>query len=522
MRSEKVLLSDTGSFSSFFLDYILRSESLKPYYSRFPELANFKDQIADKYKFPQSHRDKLVTALTRQYTHLAPTGEVLENIKALASPNTFTVTTGHQLNIFTGPLYFIYKIVTTINACRKLSVENPGKRFVPVYWMASEDHDFVEISTAKIFGQKYSWQTTQQGAVGRFDPSGLKDVLSQINTDVSIFRDAYLNHSTLSDAVRSYVHALFQQEGLVVVDADDKSLKELFKPVIRDDLFVQSTHKIVERCNASLISSGHEPQVNPREINLFYLDKGLRSRIELQADGFAVTGSDIRFSKAEAEQLLESKPENFSPNVLLRPLYQETILPNLAYIGGPAELVYWLQLKDLFDFFGIPFPILLPRNFAMVMDAPTQRKFAKIGLEYADIFLEKHALFNRWVRKHSSHDLSLVEDTQKLTDLFMSLKGRGSAIDKTLGAYVDATATRTREKFLEMEKKFVRAEKRLHSDRLRQIEAIKDTLFPGGSLQERTDNFLNFYSQDRSFIQELLRHFDPFDFRFNVLFYDES
>ena len=195
------------------------------------------------------------------------------------------------------------------------------------------------------------------------------------------------------------------------------------------------------------------------------------------------------------------------------------ILPNLAYVGGPAEVIYWLQLKEVFDHFNTPFPMLMPRNFGMVMDHETARKFSKTGLELKDLFEEKNYIFNHWVLKHSPRNLTIGAERTEINKIFELLKERAESIDKTLSPFVGAEGKRATNSLEKIERKLLRAEKRLHSDKLRQIEAVKDALFPNGSLQERTDNYLNFYQRDPEFIQRLLETFDPFDFQFNILAY---
>jgi uncharacterized protein YllA (UPF0747 family) len=227
----------------------------------------------------------------------------------------------------------------------------------------------------------------------------------------------------------------------------------------------------------------------------------------------------ITFSTSELKELVESNPEKFSPNVILRPLYQETILPNLSYIGGPAEMVYWLQLKGVFDLHGIAFPILLPRNFALVMDAPTGRKFDKTKITLSDLFLEKDKLFNQAVLNFTQNNIQLLHEKECIEKHFELILKNATSIDKTLGPLVGAETKRAIKSLEKIEHKLLKAEKRLQADRLQQIESVKDTLFHNGNLQERTDNFLNFYQTDPKFIDHLLTHFDPFDFQFFVMRY---
>lgn len=517
MQLHKIALADTHSFTSFFLDYISQKDSLKNFYHRFPVLENFEGQIKEKKSFPQQNREVLFESLSKQYDGIKISEAVSSNLNSLKNSKTFTVTTGHQLNIFTGPLYFVYKIVTVINTCKKLKAKYPEFNFVPVYWMASEDHDYEEIKWFRLYGKKYVWETDQKGAVGRFDAKSIIKLFDELPGDVSIFKNAYSKGKSLAQAARMYVNDLFGSEGLIVVDGDDHQLKSLFKNVIEDDLFAHSPKQLVEEKNKQLETLGYHPQVFARDVNFFYLDKNVRQRIERNGDEFAVVDTDLKFTSAEIKSLVQTSPEKFSPNVILRPLYQEVILPNLAYVGGPAEVVYWLQLKGVFDHFKTPFPILMPRNFAAVMDAPTKKKLEKTGLELTDFFEEKNNLFDRWIAKNSNNNLSLEKEIAHAKNIFADVKERAAKIDSTLLKHAEAQAARSVKSLEVIEKKMARAEKRLHADKLGQLTAVKDFLFPNGSPQERIDNFLNFYQQNPNFIHQLIQNLDPFDFRFNVM-----
>jgi bacillithiol synthase len=520
MQLKKLPLVATHAFTPFFLDYIEEKPALKPFYSRFPRIENFKDQIVEKSQsFTPHQRKVLSSALKQQYRQTPVSEAVKKNIDLLNTSTSFTVTTGHQLNIFTGPLYFIYKIITVINTCRQLKEMYPEYNFIPVYWMASEDHDYEEIKYFRLYGKKYIWETQQKGAVGRFHTRELETLLKAVPGDIRIFEEAYRNHSNLSDAVRYYVNALFGEEGLLVLDPDDHELKTFFKKVMEEDILRCSTSALVDKTNEQLETNHYKPQVFCREINFFYLDDQVRSRIEKKDGVYYILETDLKFSEEEIKNIIERSPEKFSPNVILRPLYQEVILPNLAYAGGPAEVVYWLQLKTMFNHYQVPFPILIPRNFAMVIEEHVYRKFEKTGLQIADLFEEKNLLFNHWVIAHSKHNLTVDSERAAINEIFSNLKSRAEDLDKTLGPFVGAEGKRALNSLEKTERKLLRTEKRLQSDKLRQIESIKDSLFPNGSLQERTDNFLNFYQRDTDFIHRLLKHFDPFDFNFNVLIY---
>jgi bacillithiol biosynthesis cysteine-adding enzyme BshC len=521
MRLHQVALTDTSQFSPFFIDYTQRKEKLNEFYHYFPTPENlFKIAQEKSAAYPQASRDRLQKVLLEQYSSIKLSPTIKHSIELLGDKKTFTVTTGHQLNIFTGPLYFILKIVTVVNTCKQLKLRYPDHNFIPVYWMASEDHDYEEIKSFRLYEKTYTWETTQKGAVGRFDPTSIGSVLDQVPGDVNIFRNAYLKQKTLADAVRSYVNDLFLSEGVLVVDGDHPLLKSQFTEAMVSDLFEHQPKKLVDNTTARLNALGYHTQVNARDINFFYLDGDVRARIERSGDSFRVVDTSLGFTSTEIRKMIDTNPERFSPNVILRPLYQEVLLPNIAYVGGPAEVIYWLQLKEMFGHFRVPLPALMPRNFALVMEGQHLQKWNKTGFNLQDLFKEENFLFNHWVLANTKNDITVGKELNTVTSLFDGIRQRASAIDKTLGPMVAAEALRSAHSLEKIEKKMLRAEKKIHADRLRQIKDVKNAVFPGGNLQERTDNFLNFYQKDGNFISGLLNMLDPFDFRFNVVCYE--
>ncbi|WP_258102800.1 bacillithiol biosynthesis cysteine-adding enzyme BshC [Marinoscillum sp. MHG1-6] len=517
MKAEKVTFEEAGCFSPLFLDYINKKAELKPFYNTFPDPKKFEKLIADR-QFPEDKRGTLVEVLLDEYGPLRKTDAVDFNIHSLRHPKTFTVTTGHQLNIFTGPLYFIYKIVSVINTCVRLKKAYPDYHFVPVYWMATEDHDLAEISYFHLFGKKYSWNTDQTGPVGRMKPHTLIDVIHELDDeDVSLFEKAYLDYHTLADAVRHYVNKLFGDYGLVVVDGDNAQLKEMFAPTIKEEIFENHSNRLVEESSQKLKDLGYTEQAYSREINFFYLDDNFRERIVKEGDQFKVLNTDLTFTADEMEDLIESEPEKFSPNVILRPLYQETILPNLAYVGGPAEVSYWLQLKTVFEHYGVEFPVLMPRNFALLVPKATQKKIEKLKLKAANLFKDSHSLKEMILNRVSSNGFELKEEEQQFAVLFEKIKAKAEEVDKSLGGFVGAESVKTFKSLETIAKRLKKAEEQNNSTAMNQIDAIKDKLFPEGNLQERHDNFLTFYLNNPDFIQVLLNKFDPFNFHFQII-----
>lgn len=507
----------TGQFSPLFLDYIHQKDNLRPFYHLFPSLANFKNLIEER-SFEQSRRIALNQALHSQYQGYELTKLTRSNIDSLKQTNTFTVTTGHQLNLFTGPLYFIYKIVSTINLAKQLKQTYPDYHFVPVYWMASEDHDFAEIDHFYFDGKNYSWQTDQTGAVGEFSlDNGIKDLLKEAPFVPDFFKKAYLEHKTLADAVRYYVNYLFGDKGLVVVDGNSPGLKSLFTTVIKDDLLYHSAKGLVDTTTARLEQLGYKTQIFPREINFFYLDKGIRDRIEKVGDVYKVLDTEISFSPEEIEQHIERSPEKFSPNVVMRPLYQEYILPNIAYLGGPAEVAYWLQLKPMFDHYRVDFPALMPRNFVMILDAYAIRKMKSLGLKDPELFADYDEWKKNYVSAHAEQDIYLQMEKDSLASIFDAIQTKAKASDPTLGPSAIAAHKRAAKVLHQMAEKLRKAEERKLATSLNRMQDLKKALFPEGSPQERKNNFLRFYLEDPQFIEKLYTYLDPLDFDFIIL-----
>ncbi|MGN6396877.1 MAG: bacillithiol biosynthesis cysteine-adding enzyme BshC [Mucilaginibacter sp.] len=530
MDAACISYKETGAFSPTVIDYLEDAPALRPFYTYRPDFDGF-EQLLHKKKVVAG-RKILVDVLLEQYArlngHKTDFATPLQAVRDLAHDSTYTVTTGHQLNIFAGPLYFIYKIVTAIKLARQLKEKFPDKNFVPVYWMASEDHDFAEINYTNIGGKKVHWWYEASGATGRINPETMRVAINQYKGALGIdnhadelgeiVETAYTKFDKLADATRYLVNALFGQYGLVIIDADDHRFKQSFAPIIARDIIEQNSFKNIEVTNKKLHELGVHIQVNPREINFFYLMDGLRERLVFEHDRYRVMNTEISFSEEELRNEINTYPERFSPNVVMRPLYQECILPNIAYIGGGAEVVYWLELKSNFDFYQVDFPILILRNSGLLIEKETAAKIIRMELQPAELFKPADEIKNNWIKKHSQHNLSLSAEWDELNSVFDKLKKRAAKIEPTLAPSTEAVKARLKHAMDNLEKKLVKAERRNYQTRLEQIEHIKEDIFPKDSLQERTENFGLFYVKwGQSFIEELVRAFEPLDFQFTVL-----
>jgi bacillithiol biosynthesis cysteine-adding enzyme BshC len=512
-------LHTTELFSSLFEDYISQSEQVKPFYNNHFSKNDFSLYL-EKNKFDYLNRPVLVKALHNQSALVSNTSNASKaNIDLLEKQNTYTITTGHQLCLFTGPLYFIYKIISTITLCKTLKENFSDKNFVPVYWMASEDHDFEEINHAHVFGKKVVWHSTQKGSVGEFSTAGLQQVINELktilgenensNSLIQLFENAYVNHSNLADATRYMVNELFGEQGIVVLDGNDADLKSLFKNEFKKDIFENTSFQLVNETITEL-KKNYTTQVNPREINIFYKEKGLRERIEKQGERFVVLNTEVSFSKAEIENIIQKTPEKLSPNVVLRPLYQQKILPNIAYVGGPGEIAYWLEYKSMFDAFDIHLPILMPRNFVMLLDKGTQNKIQKLNLSTEDIFRDGEELVKQFI-KTQHDDINLEDAKTKLASIYSSILETVTGIDKSLIGATEAEKQKAINGIGTIEQKINRALKQKSETDINQIWAIKEKLFPNNIPQERYENFSMYYSKyGKEFIADLM----------NVLTYD--
>lgn len=512
MTSQQYSLETTHQFSKLFLDFINKQQTLAPFFSNYPDLEGFAKQLTSK-KLDATKRKTLVETLQKQYAHLASPPD----FSILLNENTFTVTTGHQLNLFTGPLYVIYKLVTAINLAKQLKAQFPDYNFVPVHWLATEDHDFEEINHFSLFGKTYTWNTPQKGAVGRFSLADFGTLLNELPEKPDLFVRAYTEQATLANAARAYVHELFGNEGLICLDGDDIELKRIFASVVKDELQQQTAFRLVNEQSANLEAIGYKTQVSPREINLFYLAEGVRERIVKEGNLYKVLHTELEFTEEELLQLLDNEPDKFSPNVILRGLYQESILPNLAYIGGPAEVAYWLQLKPIFDYHGVEFPIIMPRNFALYVNAASAKRLEKLGVAIEDLFADEVSLRKSFVERNSANSLSLEAECQALAVLFEQILDKAIKVDKTLEAVVNGEKQKTINSLENLEKRLKKAEERNQETVVTQLLGVKQKLFPNGGLQERHDNFLNFSLNNPDFLQQLLNTFEPLCFQFYVL-----
>jgi bacillithiol biosynthesis cysteine-adding enzyme BshC len=508
-------------------DYVEQKESLKHLVDGFPSFVSLQSKAASRKTFP-INRGVLVDSIKKQYELQGLLTDVVsEQLNFLTQNNSFTVTTGHQLNIFGGPLYVIYKIIDVLKLAQQLNTASNGKHFIPVFWMATEDHDFEEIANCKVFGEEVVWETEQHGAVGRIHLQEFASVLAQYKDLLGlgvavaelqqIFQKAYHKKNTLAQATRFWVTTLFKDSDLLIVDGDDVSLKALFAPIMQKELEESLVEKSMLTTNAFLKDNYHL-QVNPRAINLFYLEDGLRTRIERTENGFALVGEVKAWTKEELLQELQNYPDRFSPNALMRPMYQECILPNISYTGGGGEMAYWLQLKATFEVFDLSFPILLVRNSWHFAEQKVYERLSETGVSGLNFFQDRAEWEQDFISKIHGEELQLDKEKSSFDALLSSMKTIAVNWDAGMENALEAEQARIQRSFKRLEKKLKAAAKRKSIDQLEYYHRWMDALFPSSGLQERKESLASMYGiHGAQWLEYLLENTDPIQTKFQLV-----
>lgn len=497
----KIAFNDIESIPQLVKDFL--NQKIEGFEEKTFSFDNFAQQIHQKQNsFDNYQREIISKTFTDQLSHLELSSKQKENIESLKSQNTFTITTGHQLNLFSGSAFFVYKILQTIKTCTHLKEKFPDFNFVPVYWMASEDHDFAEINHFKTENNYYEINEKSGGAVGRIkinDTFFISEFEKEFKDSIFgtelilMLKEAYKVGNTLTQAIRILVNRLFSEFGLLILDGDCRELKNQAKEIFKDELLHFSLNKQSKEKVDFLTDKYGKVQVNPREINLFYLSE-TRDRIDFDGENYLIVDTDKKFTEEKILAELENYPEKFSPNALMRPVYQEKVLPNLAYIGGNAEIMYWLELKDFFLEINIPFPILIPRNSMLFIKEKTLGKIKKLDLKIEDFFQNFTKITNAKILENNFILKSLDEKENLLINNFSELKKLAETTEKSFGNMVKAEEVRQLKSFKRMKKRLLHAEKIKQKELLERLEMLFLNVHPAKTWQERIFNFSVFFA----------------------------
>jgi len=528
MKSIELDFDKVEQFSASDVAYATRDERFQSFLKYNPNWNSFPQVIRDKQEEPID-RVLLTKVLRAQYaSYTTDTEKALSQVKLLENENTFTIVTAHQPVLFTGPSYVIYKIISAIKTTQVLKENHPDFDFIPVFISGGEDHDFDEMDHTNLFGKAIVWSNDEEGSVARMSTKSLTTALEQLEQILgnapaakelfALIHQTHTRHAIYGKAFADLINGLLGHMGVVVLNMDEPALKERMKNIFKDELLHHHSAALVRDTQSKLENEGLKAQAFARDINLFYLDNGMRSRIEKDGDSFVIVDTDLRFTEEQILDLLENSPEKFSPNVIIRPLYQEKILPNLAYVGGGGELAYWLERKSQFDFFGINFPMLIRRDSCLWIDKGSVKKMAKLDLDVMDFMKSEIQQIKDFVAANAEHEFSLSAEKDRLSAIWEEVALKADSIDSSLKAKVASEGTNQIKSLEKIEDRLRKAEKQKHEIAINQIQGIREKFYPSGGLQERFANFMEFYvRQPDTYFNVLLEHFDPLDMRLKII-----
>lgn len=528
MKTEYFPFAITNQFADTDIAYAEQDPNLANFFKYAPKLEEFARVIEDKSKDPID-RKLLQSVLRDQYQNYSTDiTQAKAQIDLLDKETTFTVTTAHQPCLFTGPLFFIYKVISAVKLASQLKERYPENDILPVLVLGGEDHDFEEMNHAYVFGRRIEWANDETGSVGRMSTASLKDVLLELKEvlgsspqAISIYEPleaCFKAHTRYDVALADWINHLLGHLGFIIVRMDDDRLKRKAIDLFREELTNQPSAELVQKVQGQMEASGIKPQAFVREINLFYLTSNQRERIVLENGHYSILNTDLNFSPSELIEHLQSHPDRFSPNVVMRPIYQEAILPNLAYIGGGGELAYWLERKTQFEHFGVNFPVLVRRDSFLWIDRGTNKKIGKLDIPLELFFLRQDRIVSRYLKAHAENEFQLKQEKTRVEKIFEDIAGKAKDIDPTLVRTVEAEGKNVIKGIEHLESKLRKAEKQRHEVAIKQIESVVDKILPEGKPQERHTNFLTFYSRmGNDFFDAIFDRADPLDMRLKVI-----
>ncbi len=514
----KFLFPSYGGTTHLFLDYIYNFKNVAKYYAR--DFNDFSIELIQEILAGYKNRGEVAQVLRRQNLSFG-NRYADENIKLFEKENTLAVVTGQQVGLFTGPVYTIYKIISAIKLSSALAEKFPEYNFVPVFYLEGEDHDFFEANHAKVFNSNNELVKIEfipehspkenYGPVGalKFDKK-IKDVLNKLESELqdsefkgelmNLIRSAYDEGINFTEAFVKFCAELFKDFGLIFLNPSDPELKQLLVPIFRKE--IEEHPKLAELIidvSADLENKYHA-QAKPRPLNLFLIYKGGRFPIEPdeQEGIFKLKGVRFKFSKGELINILETSPQLLSPNVVLRPICQDVLLPTFAYIAGPSEIAYFAQIKPAYEYFNIPMPIIFPRISATLIEPKVKKILEKYGIDIREVYTDFNSLAKRIILANSDVDIQGFFDSvrSKLSSLLDEVKSFVSGIDPSLSGAVENSSGKIFYHIDNIYEKTLTASQRKNEIISQQIQKLKLNLLPEDELQERILNityFLNKY-----------------------------
>jgi bacillithiol biosynthesis cysteine-adding enzyme BshC len=509
--------------------------------------ADFRDRAARIEQAKRSSRrriaDGLLDILREQDRALPASPARRRNLESLAQPETVAVVTGQQMGLFLGPLYTFYKAASAVAVARAIEAES-GVRSVPVFWLQTEDHDFPEINHCYVATNEGGWHRLGLKDDGQGDEAARVSVehrllgeeisaqLDQLEQDLgplsgapeflSILRDHYRPGRTMSAAFAGVLATLFADEGLILLDPRHAGVARLAAPIYRKCITSCEAiaQGLLERGRA-LSEAGFEVQVHVRPSSplVFFHDRdaqGPRFRLERSASEWLLSGSDRSISNDELLRLVEAEPLRFSSSALLRPIIQDTVLPTVAYVGGPGEINYFAQLPPVYSLFGLPLPLIVPRARFRCLDPRTLSLLQKMRLQPADVERPQEEVVKQVVARTSRDYPSPEVVTERIMGQLSRQLDDFEALARTADANLLKAVTRTKgtidravSRLVDRYRRSLFERDRIAADRL---DRLQDFLFPEGMPQERFYSLAYFASRcgPRAFKELVLANLVPF------------
>ena len=512
-------------FRKLIHDFSSLDSNLTPFLKSFVSL----DAITSNLSVKKPNREIFSSVIKEQYDQTvflnSDMSTVYLNISKLSKKNVYTITTGHQLNVLLSPLFLIYKIISVIAYANYLNRKIKDHYFVPCFWMATEDHDFDEIKSLNLYGKNYHWDLITQDAVGNLSSKSIVNLLSAIKNVLNeskhgqelfnIYNYSYTQNINYANATRSLLSSLFADYGLVVVDGNHAKFKKIFAPYLQLEIEHSHIYKTVSDTN-QLLKESYRPEINSMKHNIFYLKNSIRSKIQFNQINYFTHDHNQMWSKSQLIDEISSFPDRFSPNVFLRTVYQECIMPNILYLGGPSEISYWIQLKKLFNTLDIDYPFLDLRAHFLILNQKISHIMKKFNLNENHLFLPYDEQIKYVLQNESL--INLDNDYLVFYNQLRTMEKKISTIKGFPLNSLHVFEKRFQNEFSRLSSKLLKFEKTQKPNILKQIQYVNAFLFPDNSTQERARSFIPYYIKyGKDFFDLLIKESPIFDNKYTIL-----
>lgn len=525
-KRTNIPFENTNQFSQLVLDFLNNDHTLSSLHHGALTVDNILLQI-ERRNQSKIDRRLLANILTQQYENITLNDITQKHISLLNEHNTYTICTAHQPCVMLGPLYTIYKTIHAIHLAITCKKHLPQYHFVPVFYIGSEDNDLDEIGTVHVHNSTYQWHTQQRGACGRMLTHELDTMVQKIFGSIeaslpfkkeieSYIQYAYQSGFTLSKATRFLLHQLFNKWGLVIIDGDDKALKKSFLPIIENELLESNIHNVLQ-VNKTVLDEKYSTQAHVRDINLFYLAPNERLRIIKKNEGaWHTEHNEYQWNKETLLQEVNEYPERFSPNVITRPMYQESILPNIIFVGGGGEISYWLQLKKAFDYYNIPYPLLKLRNSWHLSNEDNHLEMEKFALTFNDLLMPVDKVLRNYFMQKSELN-TLLSEKEHIQTALNKIQNSGEYIHINLIQSAKAHRKKIENVLNRLETKYINHLKKKYVNEVTAISKLQSIFLPHHVLQERYENFIPYFaSLGEAWLDELLSSCNEFNTEFII------